>query len=504
MSTKLKYNELSLRRLEFSDAEMIFEWKNHPTTRQAMFTSDAVAWDDHVQWLARTIADPACAYFIFEIAGSPSGIVGFPNINKRDLHSHWTFHLKPGLVPAGAGSAMGFLAIDYMFSVFGLHKVIGEVLADNKKSCKMHLRLGFRPQGVQAAHIRKGEMWSDVHVYEILAGEWKEKRELILSTVFADNGAASPLRILFTGGGGSASQSLQEQWSERYQLFFADANPDAFPPSIPEDRRCVIPFARDPNFLGQLKQVCNQHRIDVLVPGVDEELPLVAAMHDVSGWPRIMLPSANFVESMLDKAASAEAIKRAGLDVPVTLPLVQAEAIRFPLIAKPRSGRGSRGVMKLDSLKQVLAYIDLHGGEPHDYIAQELIPGQEFTVFVAANGGEVPKAVIPVRAIEKRGITIRAVVDPVPEVINYARAFQAHFRASGCYNIQCMLTQNGRVLPFEVNPRISTTFVLAIATGFDPIPMVLGIDDDAGNECFEPEPNWSLQRSWFTNIKRIF
>jgi len=503
MPINFRYNDLSLRRVESSDAEMIFEWRNHSNTRQAMFTSDPVAWDDHLVWLTRTIADPACAYFVFEISGTPSGIVGFPNINQRDLHSKWTFHLKPGLEAAGAGSAMGFLALDYIFSVFGLHKVSGEVLAGNEKSCRMHLRLNFRAQGVRKSHIRKNQIWSDLHVYELLAEEWKRKRELIFSTVFSEGGATSRPKILFTGGGGSASQSLHEQWRDRYQLFFADANPDSFPPTIPEDRRCVIPYARDPNFLGRLKQVCDQHQIDVLVPGVDEELSLLAAMHDVSGWPRIMLPAANFVETMLDKAASAEAIKRAGLDVPITLPLLQTEAIEFPLIAKPRSGRGSRGVMKLDSPKQVHAYVDLHGGEPHEYIAQELIPGQEFTVFVAANGGEIPRAVIPVRAIEKRGITIRAVIDSAPAVINYARQFQAHFRASGCYNIQCMLTPDGRVIPFEVNPRISTTFVLAIATGFDPIPMVLGIEDGAEKGCFEPESRWSLQRSWFTNIKEI-
>lgn len=482
---------------------MIFEWRNHPVTRQAMFTDESVAWGEHEKWLSRTIADAASAYFIFEIAGIPSGIVGFPNIHQRDQHSKWTFHTKPDLQVVGAGSAMGFLALDYMFSVFDLHKVSGEVLADNEKSSRMHLRLGFRLEGVQKAHVRKNETWSDVCVYEILAEEWKEKRDLIFSTVFREKAASSRPRVLFTGGGGSASQSLQEQWSDRYQLFFADANPDAFPPSIPESHRCSIPYARDSNFLERLKQVCDEHQIDVLVPGVDEELPLLASMHGVSGWPRIMLPAADFVESMLDKAASAEAIKKAGLAVPRTLPLLQAEAIKFPLIAKPRSGRGSRGVMKLDTPKQVQAYIDLHGGEPYEYIAQELIPGQEFTVFVAANGGEVPKAVIPVRAIEKRGITIRAVIDPAPEVIQYAREFQAHFRASGCYNIQCMLTPDGRVLPFEVNPRISTTFVLAIATGFDPIPMVLGIDEFSENECFEPEPKWSLQRSWFTNIKEI-
>lgn len=505
MSLKLIYEELALRPLALEDAAMTFEWRNHPSTRQAMFTSQDIVWEEHVAWLARTIADSSCAYLIFEISGQPSGIVGFPKIDQRDLRTQWTFHLRPDLAVPRAGSAMGFLALDYAFSVMGLHKVSGEVLAENDRSHKMHSRLGFQSEGVQRQQVRRNDGWGDVYVYSMLEDEWKLKKDMIFSELFAPNSTTKLRpRVLFTGGGGSASQSLQEQWGERYELFFADANQEAFPPSIPEGHRCVIPFARDPSFLGRLKEVCDEHCIDVLVPGVDEELSVVASMHGVEGWPRIMLPEGAFVDSMLDKLVSADVIAAAGLNVPKTLPLLQAAKIGFPLIAKPRSGRGSRGVMRLERPEQVAAYIALHGGRPEEYIAQELIPGHEYTVFVAADGKEVPRAVIPVRAIEKRGITIRAVIDPAAEVIEYARQFQARFRTSGCYNIQCMLTEDGRVLPFEVNPRISTTFVLAIATGFDPIPMVLDrLGEDAGKGCFEPEPNWTLQRSWFTNITKI-
>ena len=304
-------------------------------------------------------------------------------------------------------------------------------------------------------------------------------------------------RLLFTGGGGSASQSLQEQWGQRYDLWFADASPHGFPPAIPQDRRLVIPFARDPAFADRMLALCKELGIDLIVPGVDEELGVLAAQKGAPGWPKLLVPDVDFVSLMLDKLACARALAAAKLDAPKTLPLAQADEIGFPLIAKPRSGRGSRGVMRLNAPEQASAYLTLYGGRTEDYIAQELIEGAEYTVFVAAEGEEVPRAVIPVRAFEKRGVTVRAQTDDNPAIIAYACAFQEHFRASGCYNIQCMLTQEGGVFPFEVNPRISTTFVLAIATGFDPVPMTLGKRNGA---MFVPERHLTLHRSWHTQI----
>ena len=310
-------------------------------------------------------------------------------------------------------------------------------------------------------------------------------------------------RLLFTGGGGSASQSIFEQWADRYELFFADANEDHFPPSIPMDRRISIPFANEENFLISLGEVCESLRIDLLIPGVDEELIKLSSMHGAPGWPKILLPETAFVSLMLDKKQCAEAICASGLTAPKTLPLIDGGEIGFPLIAKPKTGRGSRGVVKLDRIEQISGYLELHGGSEDDYIAQELIVGDEYTCLCAADRTGVLHAVVPVHAFEKRGVTIRAQTKINPAVVDYIKKFQSVFRPTGVYNIQCILTPDQRVFPFEVNPRISTTFVLGIAAGFDPVPMVFSDSDSYFGEPFIPSSQFSLQRSWNTHIEQI-
>ena len=40
-----------------------------------------------------------------------------------------------------------------------------------------------------------------------------------------------------------------------------------------------------------------------------------------------------------------------------------------------------------------------------------------------------------------------------------------------------MLSPDGRALPFEIHPRVSTTLCLAVAAGVDPISIYLGSDN---------------------------
>lgn len=303
------------------------------------------------------------------------------------------------------------------------------------------------------------------------------------------------VRILFTGGGGAGNEAIWRRFGQDHGLYFADADVEAIDPLIPRERRLSIPFASDPAFAETVLSLCGDMKIDLLVPGVDEELSALAARRGEGGL-RILLPQKDFVDLMLDKLVASYAIRAAGLSAPETRPLADYDEISFPLIAKPRSGRGSRGVAKLSHPDQVQAYLTLQEATADCFIAQAVCPGQEYTVFVAADERARLRAVIPVRVDSKKGITITAMVEHQPAILDYAVRFQEHFGATGIYNIQCMLTPEGQVLPFEVNPRISTTFCLAVSTGFDPFAM----EDSSEGALFVPTISMHLRRHWKNEV----
>ena len=177
-----------------------------------------------------------------------------------------------------------------------------------------------------------------------------------------------------------------------------------------------------------------------------------------------------------------------------------AEDVGFPCIAKPRSGRGSRGVHVVGSVEQARGYLGLYGLAADEVVAQERLGGREFTVMMAADRDGELFAVVPVLVHVKRGITVLAETADDDAVIGACRAIHRALPTRGFYNIQCMATPDGRVAPFEINPRVSTTFCLALeALEVDPIAVFMGwAPRPEGLAAFHS--GLRLRRFWYNQI----
>src|SRR5207244_8655820 len=78
-----------------------------------------------------------------------------------------------------------------------------------------------------------------------------------------------------------------------------------------------------------------------------------------------------------DKLRTAEDLDRAGVRVPVTFssdtpPEELAQSLGFPLLSKPRFGRGGRGVVVHRGAE------DLACASPEEVVWQEFLPGEEY------------------------------------------------------------------------------------------------------------------------------
>ena len=305
-------------------------------------------------------------------------------------------------------------------------------------------------------------------------------------------------RLLFTGGGGAGTEALRRLLHTHYEVHFADADNDAKPYSIASDRWHQMPFACAPAFLEEVRRLCREIEADVLIPGVDEELLSIAKARDGMEC-EVLLPSAAFVSAHLDKLTSNLLLQEHGLPVPKTELLSGHRQISFPCIVKPRQGRGSRGVAIVGSEQELRAHIVISRRRPEEFILQELLLGQEYTVMMAADRAGTLRAVVPVKVGIKRGITLRAETDNDERVIAACAAIHAAQPVGGCYNIQLVKTEAGEAKPFEINPRISTTACLALAAGVDFVDIYLGggKDMDSGESGLLPfRVGLGLRRSW--------
>ena len=310
------------------------------------------------------------------------------------------------------------------------------------------------------------------------------------------------IKLLFTGGGGAGNEAIYRLLSDRYECHFADADPSAIDDAIPADKRHAIPLAQDAGFAKMVASLCCALGVDLLVPGVDEELPKMASIARSVPAMKILAPDSVFIAQMSDKLSMIRALDAAGLPAPWTFQANERALVRFPAIAKPRNGRGSRGVRVVASEAELDAYLLLEGLEADNILLQELGYGTEYTVQMIADFHGVLRAVVPVEVEIKRGITLRAKTVENSMVDDACRAIHAAYPTGGCYNIQLILSNDGKILPFEINPRISTTFCLSVAAGVDPIAISLGLGPNI-SETVAFRAGVTLRRHWRNSLSNM-
>jgi carbamoyl-phosphate synthase large subunit len=299
--------------------------------------------------------------------------------------------------------------------------------------------------------------------------------------------------LLFTGGGGAGSEALDRLLGQRYEVHFADADILARPATIAAERWHAIALAAADDFMASVQNLCRKLGVHVLIPGVDEELSIVARNRAQLAC-EVLLPPVEFVATHLDKLASNEQLRRQGVPVPHTTALSAADPPAFPCVVKPRSGRGSRGVAVVRSLEELHAHVLLNRRSAEDFILQELLEGQEYTTTLVADRAARLAAIVPVRVAIKRGITLRARTERDEAVMRASAAIHASNPVAGCYNIQLVKGADGVARPFEINPRISTTACLALAAGVDFLD--LWLNGRAGDEPAPFHNHLGLRRSW--------
>lgn len=168
-----------LRGIEQEELELMLSWRNASSVRANMYTRHEISRTEHLAWWARIQEQSDQRYFMYELQGTPSGIVAFTGVDRASLNSSWAFYASQQ-APKGTGSKMEFLALEYAFNDMRLHKLCCEVLAFNTPVIKLHQKFGFKIEGVLREQHLVDEAFVDVYRLGVLASEWEAKREEML------------------------------------------------------------------------------------------------------------------------------------------------------------------------------------------------------------------------------------------------------------------------------------------------------------------------------------
>ena len=308
------------------------------------------------------------------------------------------------------------------------------------------------------------------------------------------NGAARPTRVLVTGAGGPAAIAAMKSLGAdpSVELLAADMDPWAAGLYlVPPAARTLVPAGADPDFTSVLLARCQALGVHVVLPTVDAELrPLAHArpQYAAAGIALLLAP-ARALDVILDKLALAR--RCAGVvRVPRTElfgPGVDPERLTYPVIVKPRTGSGSRGVITVGSAVELAAL-----ERSRALLVQEFLPGEEYSIDVLADAsGHVIASVPRLRARVDSGVSVGGRTVRDEELSSFGRTVAQATGLTYVANVQCKRDAAGRPALLEVNPRMPGTLGLTIASGVDmprlalaalrgqPLPATMGFRERA-------------------------
>lgn len=263
-------------------------------------------------------------------------------------------------------------------------------------------------------------------------------------------------------------------------------------------RHYLVPLTTDKNYLPIIKSLCFKERIHLLIPTIDDELPLFGAHAEsfLEMGVRVAISGAETGIICNDKLKTVEFLGSKGIAVPrAWLPHeLDYATLTYPLFLKPRRGRGSVGAHTITNERELRFFVDYVSAP----VIQDYLHGREFTIDILADfAGQVISAVPRERLVVRSGVIDRGQTWNNPALIDLGVRVAEALQIRGPANIQLKWHEN-RGTVFEVNPRFSGGINLTIAAGADfpawliemrlgcPVRPALGkFTDNLMMSCFE-------------------
>ncbi len=241
------------------------------------------------------------------------------------------------------------------------------------------------------------------------------------------------------------------------------------------ERSFVSPLAKSPDFVPWLVDVCKREAVAAVLSGAEPVLEALALrgqeIRSRSGAVCIV----NTAESMAvggDKLSTCQWLRAEGFpypdfadadSTPEVVQLLQRK--NFPLIAKPRKGKGAAGIFLLQKEADLEMLKSVQG-----YVVQELLgeENSEYTVACFTDKDDKVRGAIAFHRFLQNGTTVAATAGAFPEVREQAIKIAERLRARGPVNVQ-MRVHRGVPVCFEINVRFSGTTPIRARMGFNDV-----------------------------------
>lgn len=268
------------------------------------------------------------------------------------------------------------------------------------------------------------------------------------------------------------------------------------------DKYYIVPSSGEGDFIPRVSDICKKEDISIVIPIIDEELPVFAkekrAFNDLG--IKMLANDLEVVNQARDKWKTYQFCQESKILAPFTcrantLKPDENPGFKSSVVFKPCCGRGSQGV-HITTDQQAFRKMPFNSDE---FIAQDFIKGPEFTVDIVAHPttGEILQTIPRERIMVKAGMVYKGRTVKNKKLMERAKIIAEKFGINGPCNIQ-FIEKDNKFYLIEINPKFAAGLPLTVTAGVN-IPLILikihlGLKINP-NE-FEFKDNFYMLRYW--------
>lgn len=275
--------------------------------------------------------------------------------------------------------------------------------------------------------------------------------------------------ILVSSIGGDIGFSAVRSLRESVDIIIGcDAANNTFPVLDFIDKFYKVPPASDTdNYIDSLKEIISKENIKGFLPISENEIEVLKSRRNEFDdlGVRLFMNNHKILDNFLDKLKTVYYLKSINVKVPKTMLLNDYNGeFGYPIIIKPRRGCGGEGLL-VARCSYDLEY--MRQKNDGSQIVQEYIgtDAEDYTTGVFSDGNVVSSISFK-RKLGFGSLSVEAILVNEPFLENMAQHISKETGLTGSINIQSR--RSGDVfIPYEINPRLSSTMLFRKKFGFD-------------------------------------
>ena len=277
------------------------------------------------------------------------------------------------------------------------------------------------------------------------------------------------MKILFTSVGRrveliQAFKNAAEKLNMKLEIYGADITESA-PALYFCDYTVIVPRIKDSNYIPELQKICEEKKIDALIPTIDTDLLLLAQNKKNFGDTKVIISDQEKIKICRDKRLTAEYFESVGLKSPHPVSDWNEYKEGYPAFIKPKDGSSSIFAYKVENKMELQSFSE----QVPDYIIQPFIDGTEYTVDIFCDFEGKPIYITPrIRLAVRSGEVLKTEMVQDQQIIDEIKQLLIDYKPCGQITVQLIREKKtGKDYYIEINPRFGGGAPLTIKAGAD-------------------------------------